>query len=486
LANLPWEFLYDGRNFLALSDSTPIVRYLDLPDPPRRMMVELPLRVLVTISSPADLPPLNVKEEEYKMREALAGLVNKGLVQIDFTPDATLSTLQRTLRQGRTSGQPYHVWHYIGHGAFDLQANESVLMMVNDLGVSYRARGFQLGTLFNGYPELRLALLNACEGARPGPDDPFGGVAAALVERGISAVIGMQFEITDRAAITFAGEFYAALVDGLPVDAALTEARRAIFFLPNWIEWATPVLFMRVQDGRLFEMTSTGSFPVPKGRQAALTAPTQSRRPPPQPSIRLPGTAFLGKAIDRVVAELGQFNGKPKEAASPPLRGLIASPLVTMAVRVAAVAPVAASKSGGEARHHKLVYQPLPYEPGPTDRHLLKTPWRLQLDIVTPSADSVLGVDLYGEAIIGRSAGYPGQPILDLEPFGAKELGVSRQHLVIRPTQAGLQVIDQGSTNGTLVNGRRCPLGSAVSVKDGDMLLLSQLEIILHVVQKPG
>ena len=64
----------------------------------------------------------------------------------------------------------------------------------------------------------------------------------------------MQLEITDRAAITFACELYAALADGYAVDAALAEARKAIFADDNEVEWGTPVLFMRVPDGRIFDV----------------------------------------------------------------------------------------------------------------------------------------------------------------------------------------------------------------------------------------
>ena len=85
-------------------------------------------------------------------------------------------------------------------------------------------------------------------------EDPFSGVATSLIEREIPAVIGMQFEITDRSAIVFASEFYAALADGYPVDSAMAEARKAIYADENDVEWATPVLFMRVQDGLLFEV----------------------------------------------------------------------------------------------------------------------------------------------------------------------------------------------------------------------------------------
>jgi hypothetical protein len=59
----------------------------------------------------------------------------------------------------------------------------------------------------------------------------------------------MQFEITDRAAITFAQEFYAATSDGYPVDAALASARKAIFAAENNdIEWWGP------PNGQLFSV----------------------------------------------------------------------------------------------------------------------------------------------------------------------------------------------------------------------------------------
>ncbi len=56
LAGLPWEFLYDPRHnrFLAQSRRTPLVRYLDLPDPPHPLGVEGPMRLLVMNSSPTD------------------------------------------------------------------------------------------------------------------------------------------------------------------------------------------------------------------------------------------------------------------------------------------------------------------------------------------------------------------------------------------------------------------------------------------------
>ena len=65
----------------------------------------------------------------------------------------------------------------------------------------------------------------------------------------------MQFEISDEAAIVFAGGFYESLTAGMPVDASLGAARLAMLAeRSDDIEWGTPVLFMRVPDGRIFDL----------------------------------------------------------------------------------------------------------------------------------------------------------------------------------------------------------------------------------------
>jgi hypothetical protein len=106
-------------------------------------------------------------------------------------------------------------------------------------------------------------VLNSCEGARASHVDPFSGAASSLVECGIPAVVGMQFEITDEAAITFAGRLYSALVQGFPIDAALAQSRKAIFAAGNDTEFGTPVLFLRTGDARLFEPEQSPSRPWP-------------------------------------------------------------------------------------------------------------------------------------------------------------------------------------------------------------------------------
>jgi hypothetical protein len=251
LAEVPWEFLYDPRHnrFLVQSLRTPLVRYLDLPDPPRLLSVDGPLRLLVMISSPTDYPALDVEHEWSALTGALAQQLAEGRVIVEGLA-ANMSTLRKQLRR-----REFHVFHFVGHGRYRPDWGDGVLVMEDRNGRPHEVTGEELGGLLNEYDQTRLAVLNACEGARSGVSDPFAGVAQSLIRQGLPAVVAMQFEITDDAAIIFAREFYGPIADGYPVEAALAEARGAIRDEGNLTEWGTPVLYSRVPDGHLFDLT---------------------------------------------------------------------------------------------------------------------------------------------------------------------------------------------------------------------------------------
>ncbi len=147
----------------------------------------------------------------------------------------------------------WHIFYFIGHGRFDCNTDEGLIALADEEGKTQRFRATHLGRLLADHRSQRLVILNSCEGARGSEHDIFSGTASILVQRGIPAVLAMQYEITDRAAIEFSRAFYKALANGLPVDAAVTEARKAVSFaIENTIEWGTPVLYMRSPDGVLF------------------------------------------------------------------------------------------------------------------------------------------------------------------------------------------------------------------------------------------
>jgi tetratricopeptide (TPR) repeat protein len=254
VADLPWEFLYNRsvNRFIALSVHTPLVRYMELPERIQPIAVKPPIRVLVMISSPSDFPTLDVEAEWTRLNEALQGRIAAGQLAIDRLETASLEALQHRLRR-----ESYHIFHFIGHGEFDQDRQEGVLILEAGNKRGHKVDGQFLGMLLHDHESLRVAILNACEGARSSRTDPFAGSAQSLVQQGIPAVIAMQFEIADDVASRFAHEFYGALADGYPIDASLTEARKSIFAAGREVEWGTPVLYLRAPDGRIFDIEPT-------------------------------------------------------------------------------------------------------------------------------------------------------------------------------------------------------------------------------------
>ena len=252
LANYPWEFLYDpsSAQFLSLLETTPLVRYVELPRQILPFSVTPPLRILGMISSPRDYPELDVERERTNLENALRDLRQGGLIELDWVTPATLDALRNQLLK-----QQYHVFHFIGHGGFDERAEDGILVLEDERKQSRHISAERVAYLFGDHSSLRLALLNACEGARQGRQDPFAGTAMTLVRTGnLPAVVAMQFEITDQAATDFASGFYSAIAVGRSVDAAVTHGRKAVFARDNDVEWSTAVLYLRAADGRIFDV----------------------------------------------------------------------------------------------------------------------------------------------------------------------------------------------------------------------------------------
>ena len=268
IAGLPWELLYDRKSnaFLAQSERTPLVRYLDVSHVPRPMTVNGPLRVLSIISSPSDLEILDVDAEWRRLQQALAPRIEAGLVVLDRLPSPQLSELGPWLRS-----QPTHIVHFIGHGDFDDRLREGVLYFQDKLGARTAVTSSVLGPYLRDHDPLRMVVLNACRSARTDAVDPFGGIAQGLVQQDATAVVAMQFPISDRAAATFTGDFYGSLADGFPVDQAVTSARKALM-AEFRDEWATPVLFMRSPDGAIFENVVAEPSPARGSAQAPAAA----------------------------------------------------------------------------------------------------------------------------------------------------------------------------------------------------------------------
>ncbi len=335
LAALPWEFLYDPRQaeYICLSRNTPLVRYLELQQPIQSLKVTPPLRILGVIASPSDLPPLDVARERERVERAVAGLRAQGLAELTWSAGQTWRDLQREMQGG-----PWHILHFVGHGGFDAVRNEGYVCLAGEDGRAQPLHATLLARLLGDHRSLRLVVLNTCEGARGGGQELFSSTASVLLRRGIPAVLAMQYEITDRAAIEFARAFYETLARGLPADAAASEARKAVSLeVANTLEWGTPVLYMRTPDGVLFDMAAPPSPPRPP--PAPAPQPITRPQPAQRPRARWPavaGAVGLLALIVYTLIQVSSHGGKP----TPPPAGISSAPaLATMTSGIPVILP---------------------------------------------------------------------------------------------------------------------------------------------------
>lgn len=280
LLRLPWEFLYDRPRFIAQSTDTPLVRSLDVGSGRRPQRVTLPLRILGIVSSPVGYEELDADSERQNLETALDTLRREGLVELFWLERATLREL------GRRISEPdeIHVIHYIGHGAYDEATEAGVLVLERSDGRAADVSGEVLGAMLQDERSLRLVVLNSCEGARTSHVDPFSGVATSLIEFDIPAVVGMQFEITDEAAIAFSDALYRGLAQGMPIDAAIAPARRAIMSIKE-AEFGTPVLFLRDGDAHLFDINAAPDIATASDSETMLSrVDTENARVATEPS----------------------------------------------------------------------------------------------------------------------------------------------------------------------------------------------------------
>lgn len=284
LSNIPWETLYhqEENRFLGLSADFLIVRYLEQNVPIVPLRTHAPLRILGIIHAESDrdseaetLQGIDVETEWASLLDAVKPLVDEGSLHIERLTRPTLSALQQKLRNSK---QPFHIVHFIGHGAFDETRDEGVVEMSDDDGNAVTISGEELGRILDGNG-VRLVFINACEGAKGSGQDSFSSVAQSLSQLGVPAVVAMLAAITDHAATTFAREFYRSLVEQNPVDISVCEGRRALQALRNPVEWAIPVCYTRSPDGRLFDLEVPSS---PRHKSAPLA--TRPEEHPAQPA----------------------------------------------------------------------------------------------------------------------------------------------------------------------------------------------------------
>jgi CHAT domain-containing protein len=252
LARLPWEFIYrqEAGYFFSIHPMTAFSRYLRLPMPPgpvRRR--EGPLHLLLIISSPHDHIPLDADEWEQIVVNSLAKPLEEGSLVIKVVKQATRREIGSALLD-----QSPDIVQFVGHGVYRDGKGHLALVDGNS-GNCWFVDDARFADIFLSAGErLGLICLATCQSATSDSPRSYLGIAPQIVQRGVPAVVAMQYDVRFSIAKVFLEEFYKAVAARKPVDWAVQWARNQISLEAGLgrRDFATPVLFTRASDGNVF------------------------------------------------------------------------------------------------------------------------------------------------------------------------------------------------------------------------------------------
>ena len=110
--------------------------------------------------------------------------------------------------------------------------------------------------------------------------------------------------------------------------------------------------------------------------------------------------------------------------------------------------------------------------------------WRIRLDLAYDSTVRV-GLDVYGEVVLGRGQEATAFDAI-FRAFNVDQMGLSRRHAAIRPTETHLYLVDLGSTNGTGLNGTSIGVNTPYALNHGDLIRLGRLEFTIYFIRQPA
>jgi ligand-binding sensor domain-containing protein len=151
------------------------------------------------------------------------------------------------------------VVHFIGHaGPRPGRPEEHVLYMESNIGQFMPLGGAELAKMILTAQKKtrrpKALVLNACRTAAFDGGRTLAGLAPLLLtQTRLMAIVGTQYDIGDEGSARFSANFYRELIKTEPLDYAISQARRALKDQLGGRDWAAPVLYMRVDNGMLYE-----------------------------------------------------------------------------------------------------------------------------------------------------------------------------------------------------------------------------------------
>ena len=316
ILRLPWELLADEGGYL-FSRNPPVnirrrmqkTRETDIRD------FSLPVRVLMVVSRPEKAGFIDPRSSAEPLLDAFDELGDGA--DIEFLRPPTLTALMRRIRDKKQP--PIHVVHFDGHGVYDSGIGLGFLLFEKDDHSRDMVDAERLGSLINecGIP---LMILDACQSAEPDDRNPFGSVAARLIESGVGGVIAMNYSVLVETSKRLIGHFYTSVARGESVSSALGSARMELladksrhhYFSQRenkeieveLQDWFVPALYQQADELIPFKPDTDGKSSAPTTKKATIPQQSKNERGgfPPAPLHGFHGRARELLDIERAFA----------------------------------------------------------------------------------------------------------------------------------------------------------------------------------------
>ncbi|MEK7406513.1 MAG: CHAT domain-containing protein, partial [Acidobacteriota bacterium] len=280
---IPWELMRDPKTdaVLALQARSFVRSYSQPAQPPvLPKSQEGPVRILLVICRPGGAKDVPFRSVASRLIKGLNQAARQSF-ELEVLRPPAFEQLGRKLRAAAARGEPYHVLHFDGHGAWcDASGLDPALLVApartGEHGyLSFENAAFEENEQLVDGPALGrlmaetatpVLILNACRSAHAEPppapagggSNPhadvraFGSVAQEVMDAGAVGVVAMRYNVFVDTAAQFAGELYANLAAGHSLGEAVSLGRKQLAGQPlrqiafdarPLQDWMVPVVY---------------------------------------------------------------------------------------------------------------------------------------------------------------------------------------------------------------------------------------------------
>jgi class 3 adenylate cyclase/CHAT domain-containing protein len=287
LVQIPWELLYNGRDFLcqrfSIGRSVSTRQQVSVV----KRSVHRPLKIQILADPRGDLSAA--------YDEGVA--IKNNMERLDDWIDVSLRTTDINADYVKSKIRNFDIIHFAGHAEHSVEKPEESGWLLKD----GRLSADQIMTMTGQIPMPSLVFSNACQSGMTNEwrlsedfEHQIFGLANAFLLTGVQHYIGTFWEIPDEAGSHFAVNFYQNLIDGEPIGEAIRKSRQSLIdkYGEDTIVWASYMLYgdpttryidlsqeaqrsepAHNEKGVEFTSVETGS------RQGVITAGTKQKSP---------------------------------------------------------------------------------------------------------------------------------------------------------------------------------------------------------------